>query len=47
MNGAHNDYGIRCEKHFREVFLPRCPACQSLTTEYLTLHIAGVLADAS
>lgn len=39
MLGSHNDKGARCSRHYGEVFLPRCPACESLNNEYAALHI--------
>lgn len=41
MTDTLNDYGSRCTKHYGEVFMPRCNACESLNTEYRLLHIEG------
>lgn len=39
MTDTLNDYGARCRKHYGEVFMPRCNACESLNHEYNTLNI--------
>lgn len=41
MIGSHNDKGARCTRHYGEVFLPRCPACETLNREYAALNIEG------
>lgn len=39
MVGAHQDKGARCYRHYGEVFMPRCVACEGLNREYSLLHI--------